>query len=296
MITLDGEIRNFEPYRGRQEKIHSRTSTTTRRDAASQPPTLSEPNARATLRAAAIAADQEASSNINLSLLWRDLARGTSRIEDGFFSDERCYLIVSLKTSNALPIEGRRLEILEAVLGGSRQKNIAIDLCLAPSTIALNSRLALESLGVTSKPSRAHPLLMLAARAVSEPTLTLARCSTFVTRDDRELRVISIPRPDCSLQQLLPPAELAVIRLLVEGHSYVEIAKLRGTATRTIANQITAVFRRLRVSGRNELVQWLFCNEAWSRPLVRANAETLAPPDTVRATPAAALLEARRSA
>jgi DNA-binding CsgD family transcriptional regulator len=296
MITLDGEIRNFEPHRGKQEKIYSRTSATTRRDAASQPPELSEPIAQATLRAAAIAADQDASSNINLSLLWRELARGTSRIEDGFFSGERCYLIVSLKTSDAVPIEGRRLEILETVLGGSRQKNIAIDLRLAPSTIALNSRLALLSLGVTCKPSRAHPLLMLAARAVSEPTLALARSSMLVTRDQRELRVVGIPRPDQCLQQVLPPAELAVIRLLVEGLSYREIAQVRGTAMRTVANQITAVFRRLNVSGRNELVQRLFFEGGSSKPPPRANAETLAPPDTVRATPAAVLLAARRSA
>jgi DNA-binding CsgD family transcriptional regulator len=60
---------------------------------------------------------------------------------------------------------------------------------------------------------------------------------------------------------LLPAAELAVIRQLVEGHSYAEIAAERGTSTRTIANQITAVFRRLRVSGRNELVQRLFLDQ-----------------------------------
>lgn len=284
MITLDGEIRNFEPYRGKQEKIHSHTSTTPRRAEASQPPKLSEPNAQVPLRVAAVAADLNASSSINLSLLWRELARGTSRTEDGFFSDERCYLVTSFKTGSALPIEGRRLEILETVLGGSRQKNVAIDLHLAPSTVALNSRLALESLGVTSKPSRAHPLLMLAARAVSEPTLALARISSF-TSDQRELRVVSIPRPDQRLRQVLPPAELAVIRLLVEGLSYQEIAKLRGTSMRTIANQITSVFRRLNVSGRNDLVQRLFFEDGGGKPPPRANAETLAPPDTVRATP-----------
>lgn len=285
MITLDGEIRNFEPYRGKQEKIHSHTSTTTRRAEASQPPKLSEPNAQVTQRVAAIAADLDASSSINLSLLWRDLARGTSRIEDGFFSDERCYLVTSFKTGSALPIEGRRLEILETVLGGSRQKNIAIDLRLAPSTIALNSRLALENLGVNCKPSRAHPLLMFAARAVSEPTLALGRSATFVAPDQRELRVISIPRPDQRLRLILPPAELAVIRLLVEGLSYQEIATLRGTSMRTIANQITSVFRRLNVSGRNDLVQRLFFEDGGGKPPPRANAETLAPPDTVRATP-----------
>jgi DNA-binding NarL/FixJ family response regulator len=286
MITLDGEIRVLEPYRGKHEKIHARPS-----------PKISEESAREALRASAKAADESASTEINIAWLWRELARGTSRVQDCFFSEARCYLVVSLETDgSAMRLEGRRLEILEAVLGGSRQKSIAIDLGLAPSTVALNSRLALESLGVTCKPSRAHPLLMLAASALTKPTVALARCSSFVTAGDRDLRVVSVPRPDSRLQQILPAAELAVIRLLVEGHSYSEIAKLRGTATRTIANQITAVFRRLRVSGRNELVQRLFSDEARAKPLVQASPETLAPPDSVRVTPVAAILGARRSA
>jgi DNA-binding NarL/FixJ family response regulator len=89
----------------------------------------------------------------------------------------------------------------------------------------------------------------------------LAKRSSFAAREGRELLVVSVPRPDLQLQGLLPSAELAVIRRLVEGLSYVEIARARGTSTRTIANQITAVFRRLHVSGRNELVQRLFSEE-----------------------------------
>src|SRR6185369_1243288 len=121
------------------------------------------------LRLSAMAVDATATTEISLALLWRELSRGVSRVVDGFFSDERCYLVLSIKTNGApTPIEGRRLEILEAVLSGLRQKNIAMELNLAPSTVALNSRLALESLGLPGKPSRAHPLLMLAARAAAE--------------------------------------------------------------------------------------------------------------------------------
>jgi DNA-binding CsgD family transcriptional regulator len=151
------------------------------------------------------------------------------------------------------------------------QKNIAMDLDLAPSTIALNSRLALESFGIARKPSRVHPLLMLAAKAASTGSTTLARCAIFATRQGCELLVVSAPRPDLRLATLLPSAELAVIRRLVEGLSYVEIAHTRGTSTRTIANQITAVFRRLHVSGRNELVQRLFANENLGRHTQRTS-------------------------
>lgn len=213
------------------------------------------------LRPSVVAADANATTEIHLSLLWRELARGVSQVVDGFFSDERCYLVLAMK-SEPEPLEGRRLQILEAVLSGLRQKSIAIDMQLAPSTVALNSRLALESLGVSGKPSRAHPLLMLAARAATEPASASAKCSVLLTDDNRELRVIGMARPDTAVSRKLPTAESSVIRCLVEGLCYSEIARRRGTSQRTIANQISAVFRRLQVSGRNELVQRLFVDGA----------------------------------
>ena len=242
-------------------------------------------------RLSAIAADTSATSEMQLATMWRDLARGGSRIVDGFFTDERCYLVLASNPGTATPIDGRRLEILAAVLKGFRQKNIAMDLSLAPSTVALNSRLALESLGVDAKPSRAHPLLMLAARAITEPTPAPAKSCVIITDDNRELRVVSMARPDTTLSKLLPGAEMAVIRSLVEGLSYQEIARQRGTSTRTIANQISAVFRRLRVSGRNELVQRLFFEDLGRTRKV--SAEALGVPASRKAPGAT---NARRSA
>lgn len=216
---------------------------------------------RRAIRTSAESMDASGSSEIDLATLWRELARGECYVVDDLFTTSRCYLVVAYRTEQAArPIEGRRLEILQAVLRGLPQTNIAIDLKLAPSTVALNSKLGLENLGVSGKPSRVHPLLMLAARAASEPSVAVASCSSFAIAE-RPLRVIGARRPDGHLEQLLPAAELAVTRRLVEGSSYAEIAAERGTSTRTIANQITAVFRRLRVSGRNELLHRLLRDE-----------------------------------
>lgn len=285
MIAPDAEIHVLEPYRAKHGTVHTAAARSS--SAAATPQAL---------RPAAIAADASATTDVDVSLLWRSLARGTYRVVDGFFSEERCYLVLSREVSNALPVEGRRLEILEAVLGGLRQKNIAIDLKLAPSTVALNSRLALESLGVAGKPSRAHPLLMLAAQAARADVLVLARRSTLLGADGRELTVVSVPRPDRRLDVVLPTAELSVIRRLVEGLSYADIARGRGTSTRTIANQITAVFRRLKVSGRNELVQQLFVNESASNALVKSASKTLIPPGMAESKTDAGLGRSRRSA
>lgn len=250
MTAPSAELHVFKPRAPHRNTLgRAQTSSQTRLSA----------DAQAAIRHVAIAAEASSSSEVRLALVWLELARGVSTIVDGFFTEDRCYLVLKTRLDDqAVAVEGRRLEILEAVLAGSRQKNIAIDLQLAPSTVALNSKLALESLGAPGKPSRAHPLLMLLARAAGEPVACFARMATFVVHDDSELRVIGVVRPDRSLGNYLPKAELAVVRSLIEGSSYQEIARARGTSTRTIANQISAVFRRLRVSGRNELVQRLF--------------------------------------
>lgn len=247
------------------------------------------------LRPSAMAADANATSEVHLSLLWRELGRGVSQVVDAFFSEERCYLILALK-GEPEPLEARRLQILEAVLSGLRQKNIAMDMKLAPSTVALNSRLALESLGVPDKPSRAHPLLMLAARAATVPVSASAKCSILVTDDNRELRVIGMPRPDAVLSKQLPTAESSVIRCLVEGLCYREIGRRRGTSQRTIANQISAVFRRLRVSGRNELVQRLFVDGLMTPPRKPPSDAQAQVPPRLAVSRVARLAKPRRSA
>lgn len=210
---------------------------------------------------AALVADARSIVDLSLPLLWRELTRGLCKVVDGFFTHDRCVLLTS-PTESARPIEGRRLRIVEAVLCGVGQKNIAVELQVAPSTVALNARLALESLGLQSRPSRVHPLLMLSAWAACGQAAQHVGALSYLGPEHGSLRVISIRRPDLVLAARLPPAELAVVRTLIEGESYENIAKLRGTSTRTIANQITAVFRRLKVSGRSELLLRLFTERA----------------------------------
>jgi len=52
----------------------------------------------------------------------------------------------------------------------------------------------------------------------------------------------------------LTEAERQVLALLLEGHSNAEIATTRSTSERTVANQVAAIFRKLHVSSRCELV------------------------------------------
>ena len=110
-------------------------------ESAPRPPKSEDP---ALLREAAVRADARATVQMSLGLLWRELSLGLCKIAEGFFSETRCFLVTTPSIGHATPLLGRRREILEAVLCGVGQKNIAVELGLAPSTIALNARVALD--------------------------------------------------------------------------------------------------------------------------------------------------------
>ena len=54
--------------------------------------------------------------------------------------------------------------------------------------------------------------------------------------------------------EALTASEADVMTLILEGLSNKEIAKRRGRAVRTIANQIASLFRKLGVNSRSELM------------------------------------------
>ncbi len=205
-----------------------------------------------------VRADQHSQSEIDLALTWRELTRGLSRIVGWFFTDQRCGLILAMSDCAPEPaLSGRRLEIVESILCGVGQKTVAINLGVAPSTIALNAQRGLAGIGSTGRPSRVHPMLMQVAKAACERSLAAAAIS-FVSSSLGDLQVIGMKRPDRYLAGTTPPAELDVVRFLFEGRSYADIAATRHTSQRTVANQLAAVFKRVGVSGRNELMIRLF--------------------------------------
>jgi DNA-binding CsgD family transcriptional regulator len=65
--------------------------------------------------------------------------------------------------------------------------------------------------------------------------------------------VLSFTIPE-GLSVLLTAAERDVALLVLAGKSHEEIARIRGRAVRTIANQLASVFRKLGVASRTELL------------------------------------------
>lgn len=210
-------------------------------------------------RSAAVAADAASNRSIELAGLWRELRGGRTRIVSSFLTDTRCFLV--LEDAQA-PLVDRRLstrkvQLLERILLGEGQKAVALALGVAASTVTLISSDCLKAMGLECRSSRVPLMLVMAAHASRGALYFAVGRQSQIEVCGRPHRVVSAPRPDELLPELLSPAECAVTRLLVEGKCHADISTERRTSTRTIANQLAAAFNKLGVSGRSELLSRL---------------------------------------
>jgi DNA-binding CsgD family transcriptional regulator len=215
------------------------------------------------LRASAMEAEAGAKQWVWLSHIWRELSCGTTRVVDGFFTEERAYLIVTPRKDAEVAPWRQRLAILEDVLCANAQKVVAFERDMAPSTIASCAKASLLYLGLNCNPSRVHPLLQQAARAARDAGLDERVGLSDWEHEGVPYAVVGAARTEWRLRNVLSDAEFKVVRALVEGFSHVEIARERGTSRRTIANQLATAFRRIGVSSRGELLHRLGDRQAY---------------------------------
>jgi DNA-binding NarL/FixJ family response regulator len=78
------------------------------------------------------------------------------------------------------------------------------------------------------------------------------RASELRVGDDAYV-VLSYSLSASILPENLSKAELEIASALLAGQSYAQIAARRGTAVRTVANQVASIFRKLEVCSRLEL-------------------------------------------
>ena len=211
----------------------------------------------------------EASS---LSALWTELVSGFCRIEQAEFTPQTCSVIVTRGHRSAgderAPLPARDIQILERSLLEGVRKSVAADFGLCPSSVAEILRRCFVFMGLSCWPSRIPLLIVMAAHAKSMSPSPRAEKLVLAQNQQFLRQSISATRPDNELSASLSPAEFAVIRLLIEGRSYVEIARLRQTSRRTVANQLASAFHRLHISGRAELLCLLAKQkgESWQAP------------------------------
>ena len=222
-----------------------------------------------------------------LSALWTELVGGLCKIEHTEFSEQTCTVVVTrdhrLSGEDSTRLSSRDTEILERALLEGVRKSVAIDFGLCPSSIAEILRRCFVFMGLSCWPSRIPFLLVMAAHAKCTPDSQRVAKQLLAQNQQFVRQSISVARPDNELSEWLSPAEYAVTRLLVEGKSYQEMAKLRATSKRTVANQLASAFHRLGISGRAELLCLLAKRKLGNRPpLTSAKSPFALTPDTVR--------------
>lgn len=71
---------------------------------------------------------------------------------------------------------------------------------------------------------------------------------------DGAVAVLSAPTRHARLRLELTTAERAIVEMIAAGASNRAIARARGTSERTVANQVAAIFTKLGVVSRGELI------------------------------------------
>lgn len=211
------------------------------------------------LRLEALERSSDAGQPCEPAQVWSALCSGRLRIAE-FFQAEKQTLVVlhsrAPETSLRFATNGRRRDVLERTLGGQSGKSIALDLGLSASTISIELNKALRHFGLEPRRSGVPMFLSQLCQTARRAANRDASAGRFWL-DGQSFVVLSIPQPDYSLLNQLAQAELEVCHLLLEGRSHAQIARARGTKARTTANQVSAIFEKLRVSGRMALIAQL---------------------------------------
>lgn len=215
---------------------------------------------------AVVRADEQSEEAVELARIWERLTRGRLEIVDDFVTLDRCYLVVRPREGHELKKPARRgLMVLERVLVEGCQKVVAMELGVAPSTVAGLGRAGLLAIGLGCRMQNTPYIVAVAALAAHEKTSALARVSQL-TGSEGGVQVLSIPRPDACAHHKLSRAVLEVTASLLEGKSRSIIARTRKRSERTIANQLSTAFRELNASSRLDVVRVLARAQAVAVP------------------------------
>ena len=190
---------------------------------------------------------------VGLDEIWRRLVAGHIVIVGEDYTDDHVSLIVEHRDirRGARSVE---VKVLERVFRGEPQKKLAIELGVSVATVTRMCMAVLRKMGaVDQSVAHASVVLVMAAHAASGVRLAAATAElTSIGAAPSRWRV-STRNPAVALRRFLSPSEYAVARLAIQGESDVGIAVLRSTSPRTVANQVAASFRKLRVQRRTEL-------------------------------------------
>jgi DNA-binding NarL/FixJ family response regulator len=187
-----------------------------------------------------------------LNTLWDHLVRGRLRAIDEDTTRD-CVVFVA-----QIPAEPRALchaeaSLLRDVLCGEARKVLAADLGIASSTATGRYMRALAKLDLSDRPM---PLaLVLAAQVRGSAERIPSAHAKYVDHQGCRCLSVSVPRAVTTCLAALTPVQQQVAQWLIEGGTRTMIAERRATSVHTVAGQVHAIFRALRVTGRFALIQ-----------------------------------------
>ena len=223
------------------------------------------------LRIAAVAADcgnphdrePWETRDVPLASIWEDLTTSRAQVVDSFCRPDRCFLVTQSRLL-AGPVRGitaRNLQILTQALLARMQKSVAHELGITQSAVAFAASRCLRAMGLECTASTAPALLVAAVQAYHHvgPEL-FARASSF-THGGFVYRAYGMRRPE-PRGEGLSTAEREIVHLIIERRTNQEIAQLRSTSERTVANQLSRILAKLGVDGRLGVVQQMIVANA----------------------------------
>lgn len=211
---------------------------------------------RAELRQAATAVVERTGAECDLPEWWHGLCEGKFRFLGVLVTGTHEIGLLERRSpaeAQRHALRGRRLQILERLFEGCSENYAALELGICSSTVSAEVKQIGHSLGLEPGISKLPWLLMQLYYAARGSSPVKGRHAAM--RVGEAVRdVLAIRRADLRQLANLSPAEVEVCQLMLNGLSHSRIAARRQTRVRTTANQVSAVFRKMNVSGRLELM------------------------------------------
>lgn len=138
----------------------------------------------------------------------------------------------------------REQQLLSAAASGVANKFVALEHSLSSSTVSESVHTAMDKLGFAT---RAEFLKVMASLRSDEPS------SAARLLGDATARWLVLPIEALNLDPRLTQAERQVVAAVLSGRTNAAIAKARRTSSRTVANQLACIYRKLGVASRWEL-------------------------------------------
>lgn len=129
----------------------------------------------------------------------------------------------------------------------------AISVCITNAMRKLKVCSQAELVTLLYDPSRVGPCSSHRPEQLPHASAPRGLRATRVHYGDVDYLIVTYPPARWSLPECLSRTERSIVFDLIAGGSQQSIARARGTAPRTIANQIASIYRKLRVHSRIEL-------------------------------------------